>query len=216
MQLQDVKKILIHRIIAATLLAVGGVAGYFIVGKYQQVLVQEQQSVQKEITSVNAKINTLEHKQQEYDEAKKLWDRLSDRQKKRDGLEIAATQQLLDQLKNYYLLRTLKLNMSKPVELTDRYKTTTTVVLTSRVTLVFEGLSDEQVLSFLGALFKYMPGYMTVRTFHISRELSVTDGVLEKIKLGTSLPMVKGDLTFDWRDLKDATQDAPSNPLPQP
>lgn len=211
MQLHDIKKQLAQRITIAGIVLASGVAGYFIVNHYEQNLEKQQQFAQNEISKLNSKISAFERQQEEYEEARKLWNKLSDTQKRQNGLEISGAQQLLDDLKNYYLLRSLKVNMSKPVELRDLYKTTTTVVMSSKVDLTFEGQSDEYIFSFIGALKKYLPGYMTVKSFRLVRELSVTPSVLEKIRLGTAMPMVKGDISFNWRDLKDITQDTASS-----
>lgn len=205
MKIRELKKRLIQRVIMGSVLLIFSLGGYFIIEDYSSTLFASQKKVQREIVALNAKIKRFEAKQMEYKESKKLWDRLADSEKLRNGLDIGATQRLFDEFKAQYLLRQLDVDLSKPEELNDM-KTQTTVVESSKVDITFEALSDEYVYALLAAINEYMPGYITIKSFRISREVGVTAAVLEKIYDGIAVPMVKGNITLYWRDLKDVSE----------
>ena len=206
MIVRELKKQLIQRLVMGGVLSLISLVGYYIIQDYSSQKAEERRVLQNEIVSLNGRIKRFEAMQLEFKESRKLWDRLTDTQKKRNGLDIGVAQQLFEELKEHYLLRNLKVDLSKPEELQDLYKTATTVVESSKVDIVFEGLSDDYVFAFLSAIGEYMPGYITIKSFRIVRDLDVNATVLQKIHEGTSVPMVKGSITLYWRDLKDTAQ----------
>lgn len=166
--------------------------------------------IDREITSINSRVVNFERKQQEYEEAKKLWSTLSDNQKKRPGIVLGNAQQFLENLKNQYALGAFKADISKPVELQDVYKTETTVVVSTRVDMVFDGLTDESIFAFISALNRGLPGYVKMDSLQVTRQGEVSPVLLKNLSEGRYQPVVQGRLSFYWRDLKDISIEMPA------
>lgn len=208
MNIAQLKKESIRQGIITCSIIVLCVAGYLYLGAYSNTLNQEKSTIQKDITATNSRIVNFQRKQQEYEEAKKLWATLSDNQKKRSGIILANAQQLLENLKNQYALGGFKADISKPEELKDIYKTETTVVVSTKVDLTFDALTDESIFSFIGALSRGLPGYVKILSLQISREGNIGPVLLKNLQEGKYQSVVQGRLSFYWRDLKDVSEDA--------
>jgi len=179
---------------------------------------QKRDMVQNEVTVLDNKLNALNKKVSDVKEATKLWQRLNEKNKKREGLKIDSIKKILDDLKKRYkLVQTdADIDLSTPVELADIYKTETTVVVASKVTLKFRTITDEYAFSYVDALMKELPGYVKIQNLLLTRtNTPLTDDLLQRISKGEIPELVEGSITFDWRDLKDVSN-VKSNALSKP
>lgn len=217
MKLLEVKATLIKRIILSAVMLVLTVAAYYYIESYRENMAAKEDKVQRNVTNLNSQITEFDRKYKEFKEASKLWEKLNSKQKKRSGLQINTVQNFLEDLKQEYRIIELNVNMSKPEELKDSYRTATTVVVSSTVEINFRAISDEYVLSFIATLMNDFPGYIKILSFRINRETELTPDVLQKLQRGTLIPLINGDIKLQWRDLKDITKKtAVETPPPAP
>lgn len=213
MRVAQLKKEVIRRTIATLIIVVICAVGYWYFQSYGDQLAAQRDQLQRDIVSLNSKIVNFERKQQEYEEAKQLWSTLSDSQKKRSGIILGNAQQLLDNLKDQYSLGGFKADISKPVELKDIYKTDTTVVMSTKVELTFDALTDESIFAFVAALSRGLPGYVKIDYLHVMRSGEINPLLIRNLQQGTYQPVVQAKMTFYWRDLKDITPEETTPPI---
>jgi cell division protein FtsL len=169
--------------------------------------IQHNTKLADEISALQVKKSALENKIQDLKAAAKLWDTLNIKNKKREGLQIDTAKSLLKQYeKHYYLSAPVTVSLSTPTELSDVYKTPSTVVIASEVSLKLSGLKDSYLLEFVDALFKNLPGFAKVKSFAIERNGVITNEVLSRVAQGELPSLVSIDLVFSWRDFKDISK----------
>ncbi len=217
MKLLEVRATLIKRVAISAVMLILTLAAYYYIENYRITMAEKEAKVQRNVSNLNSQITEFDRKYKEFKEASKLWEKLNNTQKKRAGLQINTVQDFLEELKQEYKIIELNVNMSKPEELKDSYRTTTTVVVSSIVEINFRAISDEYVLSFISTLMNDLPGYVKVLSFRINRENELTPEMLQQLQKGTLVPLINGDIRLQWRDLKDITKKkevAPPAPPP--
>ena len=169
-------------------------------------------SLNSNVSSVNGEIQTL---QTQYTKAKNsldLYKTLENKQGIGESLSRDSAKKLLDRLKEEYLLSSLSLTLTPTVEIKDSpVSTKTATLVSSEVTLRFDGMSDEQIFSFVNAISKEFTGYLRFTRFELTRNKEVTTDVLRSIGKGERPALVSGELSFKWFGLK-ANEKAESTP----
>lgn len=181
--------------------------GYYYVDSTLKGQHRAEQFLQNDINSLNGKITSLLSKSKEFAESYKLWKKLFKTDQKQEGLKISQVQSLLNLFKERYKLTEMSVDLSTPKNLEDIYKTDTAVVQSSEVSLKFAGLSDEYLLSFVGAIKNKFPGYVKIKALKLNRVGKIDKETLLKISRGAAPSLVSGELEFYWRDLKDISQE---------
>lgn len=201
----ELQHAVVKQFIVTFMIILFAAGGYFYLESYGADLEAQKIQVERETMALNSRIANFQRQQHEYEEAQKLWYTLSDTQKKRSGIILANAQQLLTNLKDQYTLGGFKADISKPEILRDVYSTETTAVVSTRVDLAFNALSDESVFSFVAALTRGLPGYVKIDSFQVAREGNIDPLLIKDLRRGKFHPIVQGRMTFFWRDLKDLT-----------
>jgi hypothetical protein len=210
MKLVKLKKLLIIQLSVCGGIILVAMLLYYWLDNKKQTDLQQSGVLQGEISGLYVKLNAINKKAKEIKEATKLWQRLNEKHKKREGLKIDSIKKTFDQFKKRYRLSEANLDLSTPVELVDIYKTDTTVVVSSEVTVKFKAITDEYVFSFIDAVLKELPGYVKVEMLQMSRTGEVNDDLLRRISKGENPELVAGSMTFQWRDLKDISTPKPA------
>jgi hypothetical protein len=164
---------------------------------------QKNLAVQSEVMELQNKLTTITKRAKEVRDATNVWQKLNEKHKKSDGLKIDSIKGLFDDFKKKYKLSDVDVDLSAPVELADVYKTETTVVVSSKVTVQFKGITDEYVLSFVDAVQKDLPGYVRIENLQFSRIGEISEDVVRRVSKGEFPGLVGGSITFQWRGLKD-------------
>ena len=206
MKLLQLKKQLIIRIVIALSISAVIFATYIYLNGKEEDILQHQIAAKKKVSALQDRLQLMKKKEKEITEAITLYQRLNDNVKRGDGLNVETFQKTLEDLRDRYKLTQIIVDFTKPVNLEDIYKTDTTVVVSSTVTLKFSGISDEYLLSFVEALTKELPGYVKIHRLMLSRTSDLTDDLLHKISKGENVDLVSGEMTFMWRDLKDVSK----------
>ncbi len=113
---------------------------------------------------------------------------------------------IIESLKNKY--RLTKLNISfTAVELEQKRRRFKEIkVLSNNLTVDFEGMSDELILSFTEAIIGEFPGYLIMNRLEINRSEGITSDILDSMRDGGELiPLVKGAMVFEWKTLQGNT-----------
>ncbi len=153
------------------------------------------------IASITNKLEGLNRKTIDFSDAINTWKILPEDKKSLQGLQINKAKALLDELEKKYKIIGLDLSFSKPIMLSGEDESTSRIY-TSNVNISFKAFSDEYVYNFLTELQKRFPGYITIRTFNVSREIEVSKNVIERIAKGEKVPLVSANLEFRWQDLE--------------
>lgn len=205
MKLLQLKRTLIIRSIIYIILLIGTTLLYGYLSADREAVTQKSDALKSDIADLNNKLTIFNRKIQDIREATKLWQRLNDKHKKSEGLRIDSIKKIFDDYKKQYKLSEATLDLSTPTELTDMYKTDTTVVVSSNVSVKFKVISDEYALSFVDAVMNNLPGYVKLEKLSLTRIGEITDETLLRVSRGEIPELVTGEITFQWRDLKNTT-----------
>ncbi len=195
-----IKKFAIIYIIFGTI----SMTAYYISNELIDKANADKDAIEKEISQTNSDATNIESKARDVKEASKLWRQLNESGVKRDGLEIDQAKILLNELEKYFnLVGSVDVNLTPPAELSDTYKTETTVVMASTVTLKFAGLSDELLFGFIDSLIKNFPGFINIQSLSMQRKNPLTNDIIARAAKGDFEDMVDATLIFTWKEFKD-------------
>jgi hypothetical protein len=209
-------KLLYKKIFKATAIYLIGAttfcSSYYYLSSIKDEDILKKNGIRNEITQMNEKLVSMSRKLQEAKEAYKLWEALNKQNKKRDGLKIDEAKKLFDSLQEkFYLSVPVKIDLSTPIELQDKYKTESVSVVQSTVKLDFRGLTDEYLINMVEYILKNIPGFIQVKQFTLMKPINSIDNIIiDKIKHGERPELANGSITFDWRDFKETSK----TPLP--
>ena len=100
----------------------------------------------------------------------------------------------------------LKIVIAKPEEIkkdnSSGLFTDTVSVMSSEVSLQFEGLTDEYILEFVSSIVNEFPGYIQIMSFSLNRSELIDKESLKKIAAGDFSGLVDAKLKFLWSDFK--------------
>jgi hypothetical protein len=202
-------KLLYKKIFKATAIYLVGIITfcsiYYYLSSIKDEDILKKDGIRSETAQLNEKLIAMSRKMQEAKEAYKLWETLNKQHKKREGLKIDEAKKLFDSLQEkFYLSTPVKIDLSTPIELQDKYKTESVAVIQSTVKLDFRGLTDEYLINVVEYLLKNIPGFVQVKSFTIMKSINSIDNIIiNKIKSGERPELANGSITFDWRDFKD-------------
>lgn len=157
-----------------------------------------------QVISLTTEANTLQAQVVKAKESLLLYETLN-KQNQNAGFDLnrQKAKDLLDKLKNNARLSSLSLTMAPIAKLNDpNFKTKAADIISSDVTLNFEGLTDEQLYSFISAIKLYFPGYVRVNSLELTRQGELTNETFASISKGILPALVKGQLAFKWLGLK--------------
>jgi hypothetical protein len=202
MDIKTLQKKTLTRTGAYLLIIVCVVSICIYLGSVEKTVQEKHDWLKNDISQLSRKLDGLSIKAKEFAEAAKMWEGLSDEQKKLQGMKINNAKDLLDKLKDQYKLVDVKISFSKPDELKEVYISDTIAVVSSEVSIDFKGMTDEFILGFVADILNQFPGYIQVTSLSITRAREVTKGDLEKIATGEYQGLAEGKIVFSWRDLK--------------
>jgi hypothetical protein len=160
-------------------------------------------NLQQDINLFNAQTTNLEMQIKQAQDAKELWYRITNA-KSSDGLQIDKAKQVLKHLESSYLLaKPVDVNMSSPIELKDQYKTATTVIMSSDVTLKLVAPNDEVILAYVDSIIHNLPGFVKIRQLQLERTKPFDQSYIDSLNSGALVPeLINGTVVFGWRDFK--------------
>lgn len=150
-----------------------------------------------------SKLQRLLQEKKEFSESIKLWRQLQGESRSFDGLKIDDSKAILKNLEDTYKLTNTSITITPPIEIRDLHKNKTTLVISSEVTLSFETITDEIAFNFISELPKALPGYIKITSLKMERHNNLTDNTIKKLYNGTPVGLVKTNISFNWRDIKN-------------
>jgi hypothetical protein len=131
------------------------------------------------------------------------------------GIDQKYIANLLNALKERYLLTELSMKMTPPTVLKDGEFAKTHIELEhTLVTLTFAGLSDELLLSFVDNMLRLLPGYTQVDVVQLERRKPIDKAFLDEVAREKYTPIVGGVLSLHWIALKPKPQAPPASGAP--
>ncbi len=127
---------------------------------------------------------------------------------KPDGLSNAASRirtarPVIEALKKQYAISNVDVTFSN-VEETPLETNQSIGVVTNRITIAMDTLTDELLFSFLDMLIETFPGYLRIERIDINKEATaLTSQVIERIRQGEKPALVSGEVQLQWKVLKD-------------
>ena len=94
----------------------------------------------------------------------------------------------------------------KPIA-SESFKKKTFEGITSKVTLKFGAMTDEQIYRFVEAILTRFPGYVKITRFELIKEGEITDDVLIAASRGTFPDLVTGIVEFNWIGIREITDE---------
>lgn len=203
-------------VIAAVIVAVLG-AGLYALQSWSESLAIEHRQIQSRLSATRSDIATRESKAMDAEKYMGLYktlissseqDKLADlnRDKAQDWISEAASELQLSELNGAF----------DPVVNIDgaNFKKKTLQGVTSKVTLTFSALTDEQLYRFLEAVIVDFPGYVKVNKVVLEKKGDINDAILIAAGRGKFVPLVSGQLEFNWIAMKKNAPESSSSEEP--
>lgn len=210
---------MIVRLVTAAILLLSSFVSYYLLSGKAEEYERDFNQLRSAINVEESKLNKIIKQKEDFKESIRLWQRLSDNTKRREGLKIDRGQEILTQLQEEFYLNSFSSEFTLPEELADIYKTDTTVVVSSNVSIKFQSITDELALSFIDTLTRELPGYTKLQNLSL-KAMGDTQGVLstedlQKISQGEFPSLIDVNLVFKWQDLKAITTTPPTQATPE-
>lgn len=103
----------------------------------------------------------------------------------------------IEKLKNLYSFKKLTFTLGK-IEKEKKLSTSEFNAHIGDLSLYYEGISDQYVISFLEDLKDLLPGYLKLKTFVISKKENLTNETARSYITTKSFHFVSGKADFDW------------------
>lgn len=207
MKFGSLKRFLILRAAIYCSILLFAIVLYLVLSISHDSAVAEHKKINREIAGLNGRLATVNKEITEFAAANTLWEELSNKEKAQAGLRLNEAEDIFKALEEQYRLADVSLDLSKPKELQDQYKTRTTVVVTSDITVSFSAISDLHVFSFIQDLIAKLPGYTKIQSLSMSRGANLSADMIENARFGDYPRLVNVKLSLLWRNLKDITSE---------
>jgi ABC-type antimicrobial peptide transport system permease subunit len=182
---------------------------------------------QMQFATLNAQINDINRQKQEmeskFEKAKSsidLYEVIVNGSSTIDlSINPKKAQQLLTKLKEGYGLNELRLEMSGITAMGHQeYKTQSTDVIASEVTLSFTGVTDEDLFAFINGVMTGFTGYVRVLELQLERlqPIPIPKTVWADIAAGKVPEMVRGRVKFRWLGIQNKPEVLLKNAGTQP
>lgn len=173
-------------------------------GNIKSKILLQRQLITRDINFFNNNIIEFQKKIQEVKEAQELWENLNKGGRKREGLQLDEASLFIDHLKQRFeKISKIDIDLSPPEELDNAYKTASTVIMSSTVTLRVSALTDDIIFSIINNVINNFPGFININSFSIDRRADITNENLKQIRAGNFPDLVYAEMIFAWRDFKD-------------
>ncbi|MBM3617079.1 MAG: hypothetical protein FJX23_00880 [Alphaproteobacteria bacterium] len=199
-------------IVAGVVAALG--AGAYGIYMWSDSLQQDFTKIEREARSMQSDVSMRENKAFEAEKYMGLYRQIdqSDESAKRSELDRDKAQKWISQVAAELRLTNLDGTFNPVVNVeSEEFKRNTLVATTSKVTLTFGALSDEQLYRFVQAIAEDFPGYVRITKVTFERRGKIDDSTLINASKGTFPELVTGAVEFQWIAVKKA----PSATTPQ-
>lgn len=127
-----------------------------------------------------------------------------------DGLANAASRirtarPVIEEFKKQYFISNVDVTFSNVDEIPAENGNSVGIV-TNRITIEMDTLTDELFLSFLHRLIKDFPGYLTIEQMDVRRDVPLTPEIITRIKRGDKPSLVNGEVRLLWKVLKGSPE----------
>ncbi len=180
-------------------------------------------SYQSQMHSIGSKIATLEEK---YDFARSSLELYNELNKEllagRYDTNRNDAQEILNRLRKKYRINNLSVRFGEAITSSGDGSTdnTSSMEIISRdINLTFDALSDLHVFSFLKAIEKEMPGFLSYASVSVTRQRQLTRDALLEISEGKEPRIVNAEIVYNWQGIQKkgkATDEAPAAGGPVP
>ena len=190
--------------IAGILAAAGAVA--FGLGVASDNYQASSESLESQVDAIAASTSALSAKYDKVRENPALFKKVTQLQSEnRLSISQQVVKNRFDYLRDKYYLADLHLVMSPIADVQGPdYQRKTNVIVSSDVSINFQGLSDEYAYGLLNALQQDLPGSSKITSLTLTRQGDVTKDMLRTISETGAAPLIKGEIKFVWFGIKPA------------
>lgn len=200
-------------IISAAIVAALG-AGAYGVYAWNDSLEQDLAKAERDVRTVQSDFSLREQKIIEADQYMGVYQELirDDAQEKLSDLNRDKAQQWISATALEYQITNLNGNFDPVTPLNNpEFHKKTLQGITSRVTLSFGALTDEQLFRFVNAIATRFPGYVKITKVSFEKKGPINDETLLAAGRGNFPELVTGTVDFNWIAVKKPAQEQTPN-----
>lgn len=206
---QALKKELIRlAIVAAVAVSVSGAVAYGIY-TWSSGLQAEAQSAKNKLNQAQGDVRGREEKNREATEFLELYRKITG-----DSETEKISELNREKAENWIQQTALEYNIIKlegavdpiaPIE-NPEFRKKTFEGITSKITLKFSAMTDEQIFQFMNALLTRFPGYIKMTRVDLTRQGEITDATLVAAGRGQFPDLVTGEMEFHWIGVREVPE----------
>lgn len=202
MDIIDLKKRLVKKIIVfASIIVISGVS-IFLLFHFKEKFSVEERTVESAIKKLKNDKNTLKKSLEQFEGQLKIWQSMTETERKLNGLRISDAKTKLNELTSRYSLFEVNISFSTPEAIQENFDIENITVNTSTMTISFNAFSDLYALQFIESLTNEFPGYIQIRSLAVSRSSDIDKEKIANIANGNDIEIVRGSVELIWNDLK--------------
>lgn len=211
MRIENLRKTLAGKLIINVSVIVLSMIACFFFDKEIVDLKAKKDWLDNDIKKLKSKIEAITKKDLALSKAIETWELFSDKQRELSGLRITEAKDLIEEYGEEFLLSDIDLVILKPKDALDFGTSDFIKLQVSDVTISFRSINDAFALNFLAKFQHDFPGYVKIKSFNLSKEQEVTPDFLKKIAAGEDASLVKGQINFNWYDMKLESSEDPKD-----
>lgn len=209
MKAQTLKKELIRlAIIAAVAVSASGAVAYGIYS-WSSGLQTEAQAAKNKLSRAQGDVRGREAKNREANEYLELYRKITgdSETEKISELNREKAENWIQQTAFQYNIMKLEgaVDPITPIENPEFHKKTFEGI-TSKITLKFSAMTDEQIFQFMNALLTRFPGYIKITRVVLTRQGEITDATLVAAGRGQFPDLVTGEMEFHWIGVREVPE----------
>lgn len=209
MKAQALKKELIRlSVIAAVAVSVSGAIAFGIYS-WSSDLQTEAQTAKGKLNRAQGDVRGREEKNREANEYLELYRKITgdSETEKISELNREKAESWIQQTAREYNITKLEgaVDPIAPIE-NPEFRKKTFEGITSKITLKFSAMTDEQIFQFIHALLTRFPGYIKITRVALTRQGEITDATLVAAGRGQFPELVTGEMEFHWIGVREVQE----------
>ncbi|MBN8828406.1 MAG: hypothetical protein J0H68_06845 [Sphingobacteriia bacterium] len=156
-----------------------------------------------QVSTAQNDLAVLERNIKEFEESKKLWQKIKEQNSKRNGLDFDLARTVINGVnKSKFLSSSIDINIAPPsINLNDpNYRVG---IESAEVDVKFKNMSDILSFGILGKITSNFEGFVTFKYLKIGRITELNPQLIESLKRGIYPEIIECSAQFTWQNLKD-------------
>ncbi|OJV13861.1 MAG: hypothetical protein BGO27_08185 [Alphaproteobacteria bacterium 33-17] len=189
-------------IICLLLLAIS-LASYNYASLSKDEKINRANSLRIQIMNAQQDMANLENRIREFEEIKKIWEKIKGTNIKRNGLDFDKARLVIAELnKSKFLPAPVNVNLSPP-SMTVHDEKSSIGIETSVMDINFTAVSDVYALKVVDIFTEQLPGYIKYNNFKIVKIKELSNDIIDNLNKGFYPSMIELSMQVRWQNLKD-------------